>query len=177
MDYGKIQTVYPSSSKIFFNFFMSVYLSSQKVIKDWIDYNDHMNVSYYLLMFDKYGADTLNNIFKMGEQSAKTTKKSTMIVESHITYNQELQLNDEVDINCTYFDHDKKRLQYKMEMIHKEKKYLASTIEVLALYVDLNTRKVSEFETEKVNLMDDYIKTNQDNFDSSNLKFSAKLKK
>ena len=43
---------------------MSVYLSSQKVIKDWIDYNDHMNVSYYLLMFDKYGADTLNNIFK-----------------------------------------------------------------------------------------------------------------
>ena len=41
---------------------MSVYLSSQKVIKDWIDYNDHMNVSYYLLIFDKYGADTLNNI-------------------------------------------------------------------------------------------------------------------
>ena len=39
---------------------MSVYLSTQKVIKDWIDYNDHMNVSYYLLMFDKYGADTLN---------------------------------------------------------------------------------------------------------------------
>ena len=46
---------------------MSVYLSTQKVIKDWIDYNDHMNVSYYLLMFDKYGADILNNIFKMGE--------------------------------------------------------------------------------------------------------------
>ncbi len=41
---------------------MSVYLSSQKIIKDWIDYNDHMNVSYYLLIFDKYGADTLNQI-------------------------------------------------------------------------------------------------------------------
>ena len=71
---------------------MSIYLSSQKVIKDWIDYNNHMNVSYYLLMFDVYGAETLNNIFKMGEHSAKTTKKSTMIVESHITYNQELSL-------------------------------------------------------------------------------------
>ena len=82
---------------------MSVYLSSQKVIKDWIDYNDHMNVSYYLLMFDKYGADTLNNIFKMGEHSAKTTKKSTMIVESYITYNQELQLNDEVDNSLEVF--------------------------------------------------------------------------
>ena len=103
---------------------MSVYLSSQKVIKDWIDYNDHMNVSYYLLIFDKYGADTLNSIFKMGEQSAKTNKKSTMIVESYITYNKELQLDDEVDINLVYFDHDKKRLQYKMEMVHKKKNLL-----------------------------------------------------
>ena len=156
---------------------MSVYLSTQKVIKDWIDYNDHMNVSYYLLMFDKYGADTLNNIFKMGEQSAKTTKKSTMIVESHITYNQELQLNDEVDINCVYFDHDKKRLQYKMEMIHREKKYLASTIEILALYVDLKERKVIEFESDKIKIMDDFIDKNQSQLKNENLKFSSKIKK
>ena len=156
---------------------MSVFLSSQKIIKDWIDYNNHMNVSYYLLIFDKFGADILNDIFKMGEHSAKTTGKSTMIVESNITYNQELKIDDVVDISLVYFDHDKKRLQYKMEMIHKEKKYLASTIEVLALYVDLNTRKVSEFETEKVQIMNDYIKTYQDKFDNSNLKFSSKLKK
>ena len=156
---------------------MPINLSTQKILKDWIDYNNHMNVSYYLLIFDKYGADILNDVFKMGEHSAKTTGKSTMIVESHITYNQEIQVDDQVEVNLLYFDHDKKRLQYKMEMVHKEKKYLASTIEVLALYVDLNTRKVSEFETEKVQIMDDYIKTNRDKFDSSNLKFSSKLKK
>ena len=156
---------------------MSIYLSSQKIIEEWIDYNNHMNVSYYLLIFDKYGADTLNNIFKMGEHSAKTTGKSTMIVESNITYNQELKVNDEVDINLIYFDHDKKRLQYKMEMIHKEKKYLASTIEILALYVDLNSRKVSEFENEKVEIMDDYIKKHFLSFKNDDLKFSSKLKK
>ena len=156
---------------------MSVYLSSQKIISDWIDYNNHMNVSYYLLIFDKYGADVLNEIFKMGEHSAKTTGKSTMIVESHITYNKELQLNDEVDINCVYFDHDKKRLQYKMEMMHKDKKYLASTIEILALYVDLNERKVTEFEDEKVKIMDNFIDKNRSIFNYENLKFSSKLKK
>ena len=156
---------------------MSVFLSSQNVIKDWIDYNDHMNVSYYLLIFDKFGADTLNDIFRMGEHSAKTTKKSTMMVESHITYNQELLLNDKVDINLVYFDHDKKRLQYKMEMIHKEKKYLASTIEVLALYVDLNERKVAEFEEEKVQIMNNFIKENKSKFNDKDLKFSSKLKK
>ena len=156
---------------------MPIFLSSQKIVKDWIDYNNHMNVSYYLLIFDKYGADILNDTFKMGEHSARTTGKSTMIVESHITYNQELKMNDEVDVNLVFFDHDKKRLHYKMEMIHKQKQYLASTIEVLALYVDLNTRKVSEFEGDKLEIMDNYIKNNKEKFDNTNLKFSSKLKK
>ena len=156
---------------------MSVFLSSQKIIKDWIDYNNHMNVSYYLLIFDKYGADVLNDLLKMGEHSARTTGKSTMIVESHITYNQELKIDDEVDVNLVFFDHDKKRLLYKMEMIHKQKKYLASTIEVLALYVDLNTRKVSEFERDKLEIMNNYIRSNKEKFDKTNLKFSSKLKK
>ena len=156
---------------------MPIFLSSQKIVKDWIDYNNHMNVSYYLLIFDKYGADILNDTFKMGEHSARTSGKSTMIVESHITYNQELKMNDEVDVNLVFFDHDKKRLHYKMEMIHKQKQYLASTIEVLALYVDLNNRKVSEFERDKLEIMDNYIKTNKEKFDNTNLKFSSKLKK
>ena len=156
---------------------MSVYLSSRKVIKDWIDYNNHMNVSYYLLMFDMYGAETLNNIFKMGEHSAKTTGMSTMVVETNITYDGELKIDDEVNINLTYFDHDKKRLQYKMEMIHKTKNYLASTIEVLALYVDLNTRKVTEFEEEKVQIMDNFINEHKTKFNNGDLKFSSKLKK
>ena len=156
---------------------MSVHLSSQKIIKDWIDYNDHMNVAYYLLIFDKFGADNLNRIFKMGEESAKNTGMSTMIVETNITYNQELKLDDEVDINLLYFDHDKKRLQYKMEMINKKEGYLASTFEALALYVNLNTRKVSEFEEEKLKIIDEFINKNQSSFVNENLKFSSKLKK
>ena len=156
---------------------MSVHLSSQKIIKDWIDYNDHMNVAYYLLIFDKFGADNLNRMFKMGEESAKSTGMSTMIVETNITYNQELKLDDEVDINLLYFDHDKKRLQYKMEMINKKEGFLASTFEALALYVNLNTRKVSEFEEEKLKIMDEFINKNQSSFINENLKFSSKLKK
>ena len=113
----------------------------------------------------------------MGEESAKTTKKSTMVVESHITYNQEVKEGEDVDVNLIFFDHDKKRLQYKLEMVHKEKKYVASTIEVLSLYVDLNQRKVAEFEDEKVKIMDQYIKENSSKFNSENLKFSNKLKK
>ena len=156
---------------------MSIYLNSKKIVKDWTDYNGHMNVAYYVLIFDIYGAEKLMSDFKMGEHSAKTTNKSTMVVESHITYNEEVKEDDEVDVNLLYFDHDKKRLQYKLEMIHKEKKYVASTIETLSLYVDLSLRKVAEFEEEKVKIMDQYIKENSSKFIQENLKFSGKLKK
>ena len=156
---------------------MSIYLNSKKIVKDWTDYNGHMNVAYYVLIFDIYGAEKLMSNFKIGEHSANTTNKSTMVVESHITYNQEIKEGEEVDVNLTYFDHDKKRLQYKLEMIHKSKKYVASTIEVLALYVDLQQRKVSEFEKEKIKIMQEYIEKNKKFFNSENLKFSNKLKK
>ena len=156
---------------------MSIFLSKQKVIKDWVDYNGHMNVAYYVLIFDVYGGEILMSGFNMGEDSAKNTKKSTMVVESHITYNQELAEGDEVNVNLTYFDHDKKRLLYKLEMIHNEKKFLASTIEVLALYVDLDKRKASEFENEKVEIMRKYIEENKESFNTENLKFYSKLKK
>ena len=101
---------------------MTLYLTSKKIIKDWTDYNGHMNVAYYVLIFDIFGAEILMNKFQMGEESAKTTKKSTMVVESHITYNQEVKEGEDVDVNLIFFDHDKKRLQYKLEMVHKEKK-------------------------------------------------------
>ena len=156
---------------------MSIHLTTQKILKEWTDYNNHMNVAYYVLIFDVYGAEKLMDTFNMGEQSAKTTKKSTMVVESHITYNQEVKEGDEVDVNLIYFDHDKKRLQYKLEMIHKEKKYLASTMEILALYVDLGQRKVSEFEEKKLKIMDEYIQKNKNSFKSDELIFSSKLKK
>ena len=156
---------------------MSLYLNSKKIIKEWTDYNGHMNVAYYVLIFDLFGAEILMDKFKMGEESAKKQKKSTMVVESHITYNQEVKEGDEVDINLLYFDHDKKRLQYKLEMIHKEKKFLASTIEILSLYVDLNQRKVSEFENEKTKLMEEFIDNHKNIFNNTDLKFTSKLKK
>ena len=140
---------------------MSIFLTKQKIIKDWTDYNGHMNVAYYVLIFDQFGSEVLLTSFNMGEHSAKTTKKSTMVVESHITYDQEVKENDEVDINLIYCDHDKKRIQYKLEMIHSEKKYLAATLEALSLYVDLGERKVVEFENEKVLIMDKFIEENK----------------
>ena len=62
-------------------------------------------------------------------------------------------------------------------MYEKSKNILSSTTEVLALYIDLNIRKVAEFEKEKVMIMDQFIEENKTKFKFDNLQFSNKLKK
>ena len=155
---------------------MSVHITNQIIKKEWTDYNNHMNMAYYVLVFDQVWEIMLEK-FKMGESSAKTSEMSTMVVETHTTYNNEVKQGDEVEIKLTFFDHDKKRLHYKMEMIEKSSKKLSGTLEMLSLYIDLSKRKVSEFENEKVVLMDNFINLNKLNFKNDDLVITGKLKK
>ena len=155
---------------------MTVHIANQLIKKEWTDYNNHMNMAYYVLIFDQVWEIMLQK-FKMGEDSAKTDKMSTMVVETHTTYNNEVKEGEEVEINLTFFDHDKKRLHFKMEMLEKTTKKLSATLEMLSLYIDLNKRKVAEFEEDKINLMDDFINLNKSNFKDNDLVITGKLKK
>ena len=151
-------------------------LKTEKVIKQWTDYNGHLNVAFYVHVFD-IAADIMLDSFKMGGQSAKQDKKTTFVAEMHTAYKQEVRLGEEVETHLTYADHDKKRIHYKLSMFHKEKKYLAATNEVLSLYVDLSQRKVVEFDQDRLKLMDEAIKANSSKFNFDNLFFIGKLKK
>ena len=155
---------------------MSMILKTEKIIKAWTDYNNHLNVAYYIHVFD-IAADVMLDNFKMGGESAKKNKRTTFVAEMHTNYYQEIRLDEEVETHLSYVDHDKKIIHYRLSMFHKEKKYLAATNEVLSLYVDLNKRKVVEFEQDRLKLMDETIKVNSSNFNSENLFFSGKLKK
>ena len=155
---------------------MSVHVSNQIIKSEWTDYNNHLNMAYYVLIFD-VAWEVMLKKFNMGEHSAKTSGMSTMVVETNTTYDSEIKEGDEVEIMLTFFDHDKKRLHFRMEMIEKKTKKLSSTIEMLSLHVDLKNRKVAEFDTDRTKLMDDFINENNSKFKSDNLKFIGKLKK
>ena len=155
---------------------MNMILKTEKVIKEYTDYNNHLNVAYYVRIFD-IAADVMLDNFKMGEESVKKNKKTTFVAEMHTIYNQEVKLGEEVETHVTYIDHDKKRIHYKLSMFHKEKKYLAATNEVLSLYVDLSQRKVVEFDPDRIKIMDDFVKNNSSKFNTEKLVFSEKLKK
>tara|TARA_B110001450_G_scaffold26469_1_gene23271 strand:+ start:1189 stop:1656 length:468 start_codon:yes stop_codon:yes gene_type:complete len=155
---------------------VSVYLKSQKIIKEWVDYNNHLNMAYYILIFDQ-ACEVILKKFKMGAESARSEKRSTMVVETNTKYINEIKQGDEVDIMLTFFEHDKKRLHLKLEMIEKETKKISASIEWLSLYVNLETRKVTEFENEKIKIMDQFTMQNKDNFNNEDLKFSSKIKR
>ena len=155
---------------------MSLLLNTTKIINEWTDYNNHMNLSFYILVFDK-AAEKILSKFNMGEEAAIKTKRSTMVVETHTTYNNEVKEDDNVDVYLSYCDYDKKRLHYKLEMYEKSKNVLSATTEVLALYINLDLRKVVEFEKEKVSIIDNFIEENKSKFKFDNLQFLNKLKK
>ena len=102
---------------------MKMILKTEKVIKEYTDYNNHLNVAYYVRIFD-IAADVMLDNFKMGGESAKKDKKTTFVAEMHTIYNQEVRLGEEVETHVTYIDHDKKRIHYRLSMFHKTKKPL-----------------------------------------------------
>ena len=155
---------------------MSVHVTNVKIKSEWTDYNKHLNMAYYVLVFDQ-AWEILLEKFGMGETSAKSTGMSTMVVETNTTYDNEVKENEEVDVYCTFFDHDKKRLHLKCEMIEKKTGKLAATTESISLYIDLEKRKVTEFEEDKIKIMDDFINENKNSFKSDKLVLADKLKK
>ena len=75
---------------------MSVHVSNEIIKSEWTDYNKHLNMAYYVLIFDKAWEVILEK-FKMGEHSAKSSGMSTMVVETNTTYDSEVKEGDEVE--------------------------------------------------------------------------------
>jgi acyl-CoA thioester hydrolase len=113
----------------------------------------------------------------MGGESAKTEKRSTFAVESHTKYIQEVNEGDEVDINLLFLDRDVKRMVYQLEIFNKNGNYRAATTEVCSLYVNLDTRRVTEIEPHKQKLMDLFINENKEKYSPIEFHLIDKLKK
>jgi acyl-CoA thioester hydrolase len=118
-------------------------LWSEHVIPDWIDYNGHMNVAYYTLVFD-HAVDAFFNYVGLGRDYRENTTGSSFAVEHHITYNQEVVEGDLVRCTSRLVGFDAKRIRHYHEMYHAADGYLAATCEFLSLHVDLSIRRVTE---------------------------------
>ncbi len=120
---------------------------STTIKPEWLDYNNHMNVAYYVLIFDKAGESLVSDI-GLSEAVTKATDISWMVLENHVTYNNEVVLDQQVDVRVQLLDYDAKRLHLYFEMYGQNKdgsEYLASTLEQMVMCVDLSVRRGCEF--------------------------------
>lgn len=121
---------------------IGVETSRGRVLPEWIDFNDHMNVAYYVLAFDQ-GVDALWIEFGITEDHIREMRSSTFAVEAHITYQRELNLDDPYIVTAQILAFDEKRIHQFQRLYHADDGYLAATAEWMTLHVDLETRRVA----------------------------------
>lgn len=109
----------------------------------WIDYNGHLNMAYYNVLFDRC-ADEAFALLGMGPKYAEERRLTTYTAEIHVCYVRELHLSDRVTGTFQLLDHDEKRFHVFQELRHTDG-WLAATCEVLTLHVDMNGPRVCPF--------------------------------
>jgi len=109
---------------------------------DWIDYNGHMNVAYYIKAFD-LALDELYLVMGVDGETIRRTGISTFTAEMHITYQREVKEGDRLRITTQLIDFDAKRMHFIQCMYHAADGYLAATDEWLILCVDLKQRRTT----------------------------------
>jgi acyl-CoA thioester hydrolase len=116
----------------------------RRVEAAWIDYNGHMNMAYYNVVFDQ-ALDVVFDDLGIGAAYVRAGAGSCFTVEVHVTYLEELKLGDPLRVTYQLLDWDEKRLHFFAALHHAESGYLAATSEQMSLHVDMRSRKAAPF--------------------------------
>lgn len=114
---------------------------------EWIDANGHMNLAYYVVLFDQ-ATDLLYDTLGVGQAYRDATGNSTFTAETHTLYEREVRLGERVRVVPHLLGVDAKRLHYFHEMFHAEHGHRVAAQELMALHIDLSLRRVAPFPEE-----------------------------
>jgi acyl-CoA thioester hydrolase len=109
---------------------------------EWIDHNQHMNMGYYLVVFDLATDEFLSWVGLDADHRAARAV-TTFCVEAHVTYHREVRAADPLRFTTVLLGHDEKRIHYLHAMYHAADGYLAATNELMSLHVSHATRRAS----------------------------------
>jgi acyl-CoA thioester hydrolase len=110
------------------------------VRREWIDHNGHMNMGFYLVVFD-FATDEFMRWVGLGMDHRRMHRVTTFCLEAHVTYHREVRENDPLRFTTQLLGHDGKRMHYIHAMYHATEGYLAATNELMSLHVALETRR------------------------------------
>ena len=118
-----------------------------EVLPEWIDYNGHMNLAYYVVLFDQ-ATDLLFDELDLGLDYRRDTGKGTFVAETHTLYESELLVGARVRVATRIVGSDDKRLHLAHEMFEIGSDKRAAAQELMFLHVDLVARRVCPFSLE-----------------------------
>ncbi len=107
---------------------------------EWIDHNRHMNMGYYLVVFD-FATDEFFRFVGLDDAYRRAASVTTFCLEAHITYEREVQERAPLRFTTLLLGYDTKRIHYVHAMYHAIDGYLASTNELISLHVSQTTRR------------------------------------
>jgi len=116
--------------------------SVMTVEPQWIDYNGHLNMAYYNVLFDR-AVDEVYETLGIGPSYLKRANHSTMTAEVHVRYLREIHEGTPVRVRFQMIDYDTKRMHYFEELVHATEGWLSATSENMALHIDMAARKVA----------------------------------
>ena len=121
-----------------------------EVKPEWIDYNGHMNMGYYLVAFDYIATDRFYDSMNIGVAHKQALGKTTFSLGANIDFIQEVKEGDRLRLTSQLVDYDHKRVDYIHCMYHDEQGYLAATNECLGMYIDLESRRSTSFSDQQM---------------------------
>ncbi len=120
------------------------FMSSPMEVKpEWIDYNGHLNMAYYSVLFDQCG-DQVYELLGLGPDYARSRGFTTYTAEFHIRYRRELHVGDRVRCSFQLLDHNDRSFHSYQELFHEDG-WLAATGEALGLHIDQSGPRVAPF--------------------------------
>ena len=125
-------------------FFAPFVSSVMRVEPGWIDYNGHLNMAYYNVLFDR-AVDEVYELLDLGLAYVETTEHSTFTAEVHVRYLRELLADAPVRVTFQLLAYDTKRLHYFEQLFHAEEGWLSATSENMALNVNMVAKKTAAF--------------------------------
>ncbi len=128
-------------------FFAPFVSSVMRVEPAWIDYNGHLNMAYYNVLFDR-AVDEVFELLGCGESYVKSRRKSCFTAEVHVRYLRELHADDPVRVTFQLLDHDSKRVHFFEQLFHAVDGWVSATSENMALHVDMAAGKTTAFPTD-----------------------------
>jgi acyl-CoA thioester hydrolase len=118
----------------------------------WIDYNGHLNLAYYQVLFDR-ATDGVFETLGIGSDYAARRNLSMFALEVHICYLREIGDGERVCVDSQILDHDEKRIHIFQSLIHVDGEFVSATAEIMHLHVNLATRRATPFPDDRLRVI------------------------